>query len=89
MQGCDASLLLDSTSTIDSEKNSLANNNSARGFEVIDLIKKEVDKICGRPVVSCADILAVTARDSVVAVSITLLLLIILTQKSPHLTYRT
>jgi peroxidase len=67
MQGCDASLLLDSTSTIDSEKNSLANNNSARGFEVIDLIKKEVDKICGRPVVSCADILAVAARDSVVA----------------------
>jgi peroxidase len=28
----------------------------------------EVDKACGRPVVSCADILAVAARDSVVAV---------------------
>ncbi|KAJ4704286.1 Peroxidase [Melia azedarach] len=67
VQGCDASILLDPTSTIDSEKNAIANQNSARGFEVIDLIKKEVDKICGRPVVSCADILAVAARDSVVA----------------------
>ncbi|GMI93067.1 peroxidase 52 [Hibiscus trionum] len=67
VNGCDASLLLDPSPTIDSEKNSLANRNSARGFEVIDAIKAEVDKICGRPVVSCADILAVAARDSVVA----------------------
>ncbi|KAH7553937.1 hypothetical protein ACOSP7_029130 [Xanthoceras sorbifolium] len=67
VNGCDASILLDSTSTIDSEKNSLANQNSVRGFEVIDQIKREVDKICGRPVVSCADILTVAARDSVVA----------------------
>ncbi|KAE8662766.1 Peroxidase 4 [Hibiscus syriacus] len=67
VNGCDASILLDPSSTIDSEKNSLANRNSARGFEVIDEIKAEVDRICGRPVVSCADILAVAARDSVVA----------------------
>lgn len=69
IQGCDASILLDDTSTIDSEKNAIPNNNSVRGFEVIDLIKKELDKVCKRPVVSCADILAVAARDSVVAVS--------------------
>ncbi|XWS13074.1 hypothetical protein CRYUN_Cryun36dG0006300 [Craigia yunnanensis] len=67
VNGCDASILLDPTPTIDSEKNALANQNSARGFEVIDQIKAEVDKICGRPVVSCADILAVAARDSIVA----------------------
>ncbi|KAI6698611.1 hypothetical protein NL676_018730 [Syzygium grande] len=65
--GCDGSILLDPTPTIDSEKFALPNNNSARGFEVIDQIKAEVDRVCGRPVVSCADILAVTARDSVVA----------------------
>ncbi|GJT29246.1 heme peroxidase [Tanacetum coccineum] len=53
VNGCDASILLDQTSTIDTEKNAAANVNSARGFEVIDRIKSEVDKICGRPVVSC------------------------------------
>ncbi|CAN1134223.1 Peroxidase 70 [Linum perenne] len=47
--GCDGSILLDATPTIDSEKTALANNNSARGFEVIDQIKAEVDKVCGRP----------------------------------------
>ena len=68
LQGCDASILLDPTPTIDSEKLAGPNNNSARGFEVIDQIKAEVDRVCGGPVVSCADILAVTARDSVVVV---------------------
>ncbi|KAK4268456.1 hypothetical protein QN277_025112 [Acacia crassicarpa] len=67
VNGCDGSLLLDATDTIDSEKNAFPNLNSARGFEVIDEIKKEVDKACRGPVVSCADILAVAARDSVVA----------------------
>ncbi|XP_057971129.1 peroxidase RIP1-like [Malania oleifera] len=67
VNGCDGSILLDPSPTIDSEKNARPNANSARGFEVIDRIKAEVDKACGRPVVSCADILAVAARDSVVA----------------------
>jgi hypothetical protein len=38
-QGCDASLLLDDSSKIVSEKNSAPNKNSLRGFEVVDEIK--------------------------------------------------
>lgn len=69
IQGCDGSILLDPSPTIDSEKNAFANFQSVRGFEVVDDIKQAVDEACGTPVVSCADILAVAARDSVVAVS--------------------
>ncbi|GLT54481.1 hypothetical protein SLA2020_276740 [Shorea laevis] len=67
LQGCDGSVLLDPTPTIHSEKTARQNKNSIRGFEVVDNIKSEVDKACGGLVVSCADILAVAARDSVVA----------------------
>lgn len=70
MQGCDASVLLDQTPAFDSEKNALPNNNSLKGFDVIDKIKSEVDEVCGCSLVSCADIVAVAARDSAVAVSI-------------------
>ncbi|KAK8709562.1 hypothetical protein V6N13_060577 [Hibiscus sabdariffa] len=67
VNGCDASLLLDSNPAFETEKNARGNLNSVRGFEVVDKIKAEVDRVCGRPTVSCADILAVAARDSVVA----------------------
>ncbi|KAK4380272.1 hypothetical protein RND71_002134 [Anisodus tanguticus] len=63
VNGCDASLLLDGNSNT-SEKFAAANLNSARGFEVIDKIKNAVEDACSG-VVSCADILAIAARDSV------------------------
>ncbi|PNY11618.1 peroxidase [Trifolium pratense] len=66
VNGCDGSILLDSTPSMESEKNANPNINSARGFEVVDEIKQAVDEACGKPVVSCADILAIAARDSVV-----------------------
>ncbi|XP_061372639.1 peroxidase P7-like isoform X2 [Gastrolobium bilobum] len=64
VNGCDGSILLDDTSSFTGEKNANPNRNSARGFDVIDNIKSAVEKVCPG-VVSCADILAITARDSV------------------------
>ncbi|XP_011624810.1 lignin-forming anionic peroxidase isoform X1 [Amborella trichopoda] len=63
VNGCDASLLLDSTSSFESEQNAIQNIGSARGFQVIEKAKSRVESICPG-VVSCADILAVAARDS-------------------------
>lgn len=68
LQGCDASILLDDSATIKSEKNSGPNKNSIRGFEVIDEIKAKLEQVCPHTV-SCADILALAARDSTVLVS--------------------
>ncbi|KAL2540866.1 Peroxidase 59 [Abeliophyllum distichum] len=61
VNGCDASVLLDGN---DGEKFAAPNLNSARGFEVVDTIKTAVESACSG-IVSCADILAIAARDSV------------------------
>jgi peroxidase len=68
VQGCDASILLDNSTGIVSEKGSNPNRNSARGFEVIDEIKVALEHACPGTV-SCADILALAARDSTLLVS--------------------
>ncbi|KAL2609251.1 hypothetical protein R1flu_027824 [Riccia fluitans] len=66
VQGCDGSVLLDNPSG-QGEKESLGNKGTLRGFDVIDDIKKQLEALCPG-VISCADILALVARDAVVAI---------------------
>ncbi|XP_030534444.1 peroxidase P7-like [Rhodamnia argentea] len=64
VNGCDGSLLLDDMPTFIGEKNATPNINSVRGFEVVDQVKSAVEGVCPGTV-SCADLLAIIARDSV------------------------
>ncbi|KAF4384906.1 hypothetical protein F8388_010504, partial [Cannabis sativa] len=61
VQGCDASVLIDGLGT---EKTALPNL-GLRGYEVINDAKSKLEAACPG-VVSCADILALAARDGVV-----------------------
>ncbi|KAI5064404.1 hypothetical protein GOP47_0021074 [Adiantum capillus-veneris] len=67
VHGCDGSVLLDDTATVIGEKAAPPNNNSIRGFEVVDEIKSAVEAVCNATV-SCADILALAANASVTLV---------------------
>lgn len=73
LKGCDASVLLNSKGKNTAEKDGPPNK-SLHAFYVIDDAKKAVEALCPA-IVSCADILAFAARDAVVLVSETRLLL--------------
>ncbi|KAH8479891.1 hypothetical protein Peur_061921 [Populus x canadensis] len=63
IQGCDGSVLIDSTKDNTAEKES-PGNQSVRGFELIDDVKEQLEEQCPG-VVSCADIVAMAAREAV------------------------
>lgn len=67
VQGCDGSVLLDDTITLQGEKKASININSLDGFRLIDRIKNKLESECPG-IVSCADILTVAARDAVILV---------------------
>ncbi|XP_062113703.1 peroxidase 57-like [Humulus lupulus] len=64
VRGCDASILINSTSSKSSEKTA-GPNLTVRGFELIDEAKRRLEAACPSKV-SCADIITLATRDSVV-----------------------
>ncbi|OAY35151.1 peroxidase 27 [Manihot esculenta] len=63
VRGCDGSVLLNSKRGNQAEKEAIPNQ-TLRGFNVIDAVKSALEKKCPG-VVSCADTLALVARDAV------------------------
>lgn len=57
-------MLLDDTVTLKGEKGASLNVNSLRGFDIVDRIKNKLESECPG-IVSCADLLAIAARDAV------------------------
>ncbi|PIA46186.1 hypothetical protein AQUCO_01500005v1 [Aquilegia coerulea] len=64
VRGCDASVLLNDTSNNQAERNARPNL-SLRGYDFIDEVKSLLEAECPG-IVSCADIISLVARDSVV-----------------------
>ncbi|KAJ8618852.1 hypothetical protein MRB53_015038 [Persea americana] len=60
VQGCDGSILIDGS---DAERQA-SNHAGVRGFEVIERAKAQIEDVCAG-VVSCADIVALAARDAI------------------------
>ena len=68
-QGCDASVLLDDSfgNRSHSIERQAIPNKTLKGFDVIEFIKEELERVCPG-VVSCADILSLAARDGILLV---------------------
>lgn len=66
-QGCDASILLNSTASHPAEKDAFQSLTLA-GFDVIDDIKTHLEAVCPNTV-SCADIIALAGTESILLVS--------------------
>ncbi|CAO1943155.1 unnamed protein product [Urochloa humidicola] len=67
VQGCDASVLLDGSATGPGEKQAPPNLTlRPSAFKAINDIHDRLTKECGGAVVSCSDVVALAARDSVV-----------------------
>lgn len=65
VRGCDASILIDPVNGDNTTEKNAIPNRSIAGYEVIDEIKTTLVRKCRRAQVSCADIVALAARDAV------------------------
>ncbi|KAK9684176.1 hypothetical protein RND81_10G191800 [Saponaria officinalis] len=64
VKGCDASILIDSTTDTEAVEKDAGPNLTVREFDLIDEIKSELEAACPKKV-SCADIIALATRDAV------------------------
>lgn len=65
VEGCDGSILIDPTASNPNPEKTANPNLTVRGYDVIDQAKSALEQACPQTV-SCADIVALAARDSVI-----------------------
>ncbi|PON88263.1 Peroxidase [Trema orientale] len=65
VRGCDASILIDPVNGDNTTEKNAIPNRTIGGYDVIDLIKTVLGQFCPGTDVSCADIVALAARDAV------------------------